>query len=77
MAKRKLNKDKLQVDENILKLMAYGEQIKPIRDCSNYYVTTFGRVFSNKYMVQYETMEGEQYYYVVWKELKQGVTNGY
>ena len=52
MAKRKLNKDKLEVDENILKLMQYGEQIKPIRNCNNYYVTTFGRVFSNKYMVQ-------------------------
>lgn len=77
MAKRKLNKDKLQVDENILKLMAYGEQIKPIPNCNNYYVTTFGRVFSNKYLVQYKTLEGQEYYYVVWKELKQRVTNGY
>ena len=77
MAKRKLNKDKLEVDENILKLMQYGEQIKPIRNCNNYYVTTFGRVFSNKYMVQYTTLEGEEYYYVVWTELKQRLTNGY
>ena len=77
MAKRKLNRDRLEVDENILKLMRYGEEIKPIRGCNNYYVTSFGRVFSNKYMVQYKTLEGEEYYYVVWKELKQRVVNGY
>ena len=77
MAKRKLNRDRLEVDENILKLMQYGEQIKPIPNCNNYYVTTFGRVFSNKYLVQYKTLEGQEYYYVVWKELKQRVTNGY
>ena len=47
MAKRKLNRDRLEVDENILKLMRYGEEIKPIRGCNNYYVTSFGRVFSN------------------------------
>ena len=77
MAKRKLNKDKLEVDENILKLMRYGEQIKPIPNHKNYYVTSFGRVFSNKYLVQYKTLENEEYYYVVWKELKQRVVNGY
>ena len=77
MAKRKLNTDKLNIDENILKLMQYGEQIKPIPNHKNYYVTTFGRVFSNKYLVQYKTLEGQEYYYVVWKELKQRVTNGY
>ena len=77
MAKRKLNKDKLEIDENVLKLMAYGEEIRPIRDCNNYYVTSFGRVFSNKYLVQYKTLEGEQHYYVVWMELKQRLTNGY
>ena len=77
MAKRKLNKDKLEIDENVLKLMAYGEEIRPIRDCNNYYVTSFGRVFSNKYLVQYKTLEGEEYYYVVWKELKQRLTSGY
>ena len=75
MAKRKLNKDKLEIDENVLKLMAYGEEIRPIRDCNNYYVTSFGRVFSNKYLVQYKTLEGEEYYYVVWMELKQRLTN--
>ena len=77
MAKRKLNTDKLNIDENILKLMQYGEQIKPIPNHKNYYVTTFGRVFSNKYLVQYKTLEGQEYYYVVWKELKQRDTNGY
>ena len=77
MAKRKLNTDKLNIDENILKLMVYGEQIKPIPNHKNYYVTSFGRVFSNKYMVQYTTLEGEEYYYVVWTELKQRLTNGY
>ena len=77
MAKRKLNKDKLEVDENILKLMAYGEQIKPIPNHKNYYITSFGRVFSNKYKVEYRTLEGEEYYYVTWKELKQRVVNGY
>ena len=71
MAKRKLNRDRLEVDENVLKLLKYGEEIKPIRNCNNYYVTTHGRVFSNKYM------EGEEYYYVVWKELKQRLTSGY
>ena len=77
MAKRKLNRDRLEVDENVLKLLKYGEEIKPIRNCNNYYVTTHGRVFSNKYMVQYRTLEGEEYYYVVWKELKTRLTNGY
>ena len=77
MAKRKLNRDRLEVDENVLKLLKYGEEIKPIRNCNNYYVTTHGRVFSNKYMVQYQTLEGEEYYYVVWKELKQRLTSGY
>ena len=77
MAKRKLNTDKLNIDENILKLMQYGEQIKPIPNHKNYYVTTFGRVFSNKYLVQYKTLEGQEYYYLVWKELKKRVTNGY
>ena len=41
MAKRKLNKDKLEVDENILKLMQYGEQIKPIRNCNNFWKGIF------------------------------------
>lgn len=45
------------MDENVLKLLKYGEEIKPIRNCNNYYVTTHGRVFSNKYMVQYQTLE--------------------
>lgn len=77
MAKRKLNTDKLNIDENILKLMVYGEQIKPIPNHKNYYITSFGRVFSNKYKVEYRTLEGEEYYYVTWKELKQRVVNGY
>lgn len=77
MAKRKLNADKLNIDENILKLMKYGEQIKPIPNHKNYYITTHGRVFSNKYKVEYRTLEGEEYYYVTWKELKQRVVNGY
>lgn len=77
MAKRKLNRDRLNIDENILKLMVYGEQIKPIPNHKNYYITSFGRVFSNKYKVEYRTLEGEEYYYVTWKELKQRVVNGY
>lgn len=77
MAKRLRNTDHLEVDSNLEKLLYYGEEAKKVIGCNNYFVTNFGRVFSSKYKLEYETLEGEKYHAVIWKELSQRLTNGY
>ena len=77
MAKRLRNTDHLEVDSNLEKLLFYGEEAKKVVNCNNYFVTNFGRVFSSKYKLEYETLEGEKYHAVIWKELSQRLTNGY
>ena len=77
MARRLRNTDHLEVDSNLEKLLYYGEEAKKVIGCNNYFVTSFGRVFSSKYKLEYETLEGEKYHAVIWKELSQRLTNGY
>lgn len=77
MAKLIRNKEKVIIDDNLLKLLGYGEQIKQVRNCSNYFITNTGRVFSGKYKVEYETLLGQNYNCVIWKELRSRITNGY
>ena len=57
MARRLRNTDHLEVDSNLEKLLFYGEEAKKVIGCNNYFVTNFGRVFSSKYKLEYETLE--------------------
>lgn len=77
MARLLKNNEKVQIDNNLLKYLKYGEQIKPIPNHNAYFITNTGRVFSGKKKIEYETLKGEKYYCIVWKELKQRLTNGY
>lgn len=77
MAKLIRNKEKVQIDDNLLKYLKYGEIVKPIPNYPNYFSTSLGRIFSGKYKIEYNTLKGEKYYCVVWKELRPRVTNGY
>ena len=65
MARRLRNTDHLEVDSNLEKLLYYGEEAKKVIGCNNYFVTSFGRVFSSKYKLEYETLEGEKYHAVI------------
>lgn len=77
MAKLVRNKDKIQIDSNLMKYLRYGEEVKAIPNHNNYFITNTGRVFSGKYKIEYKTIEGQDYYCVVWKELKPRLANGY
>lgn len=77
MAKLIRNKEKVKVDDNLLKYLRYGEQIKAIPNCNGYFATSTGRIFSGKYKIEYNTLRGEKYYCIIWKELKPRLTNGY
>lgn len=52
MARRLRNTDHLEVDSNLEKLLYYGEEAKKVIGCNNYFVTSFGRVFSSKYKLR-------------------------
>ena len=71
------NKEKVQSDSNLEKYLRYGEIVKTVHNCNGYFVTNTGRVFSGKYKIEYDTLQGDKYYCVVWKELRPRLTNGY
>lgn len=77
MAKLIRNTEEVMIDDNLLKFLKYGEIVKPIPNCRNYFATSFGRIFSGKYKVEYDTLDGEKYYAILWKHLKPRMTNGY
>lgn len=77
MAKLIRNKEIVQIDSNLMKYLRYGEEVRPIPNYNNYFATSLGRIFSGKYKIEYNTLQGEKYYCVVWKELKPRLTNGY
>lgn len=77
MARLIRNNDRVQIDNNLLKYLRYGEIIKPIPQYSNYFATSFGRVFSAKKKIEYDTLKGDKYQAILWKELKPRVVNGY
>lgn len=63
--------------KNLIKLLHYGEEVKPVAAFNGYYVSNLGRVFSAKKQVQYKTLSGAEYNCIVWKELKQFYTHRY
>lgn len=77
MAKLIRNTEQVQIDSNLLKYLKYGEIVKPIPQYPNYFVTNFGRVFSAKKKIEYDTLRGDSYQAILWKELKPRLTNGY
>ena len=77
MAKLIRSNEEVQIDSNLMKYIKYGELIKPIPNYPNYFVTNTGRVFSGKYKIEYNTLRGENYRAVIWKELKTRLINGY
>lgn len=77
MARLIRSNEKVEIDDNLIKYLRYGEIVKPIPNYDNYFVTNTGRVFSGKKKIEYKTLKGEKYYCVIWRELKQRVTNGY
>lgn len=77
MAKLIRNTEKVKIDSNLMKYLKYGEEVKPIPNYDNYFATSFGRVFSAKKKIEYNTLKGDNYYCILWKELKPRVVNGY
>ena len=77
MARLIRNNEQVEIDSNLQKYLSYGEIVKPIPEYNNYFVTNTGRVFSGKYKIEYETLRGDRYYSIIWKELKQRTINGY
>lgn len=77
MARLIRTKEPVQIDDNLLKYLKYGETVKPIPNHNNYFATNTGRIFSGKYKIEYDTLQGSKYYVIVWKELKPRVINGY
>lgn len=77
MARLIRNTEQVQIDDNLLKYLRYGEIVKPIPQYTNYFAANTGRIFSGKYKIEYDTLQGSKYYVIVWKELKQRVINGY
>lgn len=77
MAKLIRSTEEVQLDQNILRKLEYGEEIRPIPGYQNYFVTNTGRVFSAKYKIEYTTLEKIEYRCVIWKELSQRLIRGY
>ena len=63
--------------KNLIKLLHYGETVKPVKGFTNYYVSNLGRVFSAKKQVQYRTLSGIEYNCIIWRELKIFYTHRY
>lgn len=77
MAKLVRNKEIVQIDSNLLKFLKYGELVKPIPNYPNYFASSYGRIFSGKYKIEYECISKEKYHCIIWKELRPRLTNGY
>lgn len=77
MARMIRNTEQVKIDSNLLKYLKYGEDIKHIPSYTNYFATNTGRIFSGKKKIEYETLKGEKYYAVIWKELRPRLVNGY
>lgn len=77
MARLIRSNEKVQIDANLKKYLKYGEIVKPVPNHNGYFVTNTGRVFSGKKKIEYNTLRGEKYQCVIWKELRQRLTNGY
>ena len=77
MARLIRNNVKVEADSNLEKYLSYGEIIKSIPNYDNYLITNTGRVFSGKYKIEYDTLTGDNYYAVIWKELKPRLIRGY
>lgn len=73
----KLTKNKVDtLDTAIKQHLMYGEEIRRIGDnFPFYYVTNFGRIFSNKQKIDYKMQNGEVYSSIVWRELTQRKTS--
>lgn len=73
----KLTKNKVDtLDTAIKQHLVYGEEIRRIGDnFPFYYVTNFGRIFSNKQKIDYKMQSGEIYSSIVWRELTQRKTS--
>lgn len=54
-----------------------GERATLILGYEDYYITSYGRVFSAKKKVNYQTLNGVQYQAIVYKELNQMNIKGY
>lgn len=56
--------------KTIKRYLKEGEDAIPIVNYDDYYITSFGRVFSSKITFEYTTLENIDYGCIVWKELK-------
>lgn len=63
--------------KNLSKILYYGEEVKPVKEFDNYWVSNLGRVFSSKKRVTYRTLNGLEYECIIWKELKPFYTHQY
>ncbi|WP_455543856.1 hypothetical protein [Intestinibacter sp.] len=63
-------------DKYLQSLLYYGEEVRPVQEFSNYWITNLGRVFSSKKRVNYKTLQGVEYECIIWKELKIFYLNG-
>ena len=54
-----------------------GEDAVPVINFDDYYITSFGRVFSSKKRFEHQTLDKIDYGSVVWKELKVFYTHRY
>ena len=54
-----------------------GEDAVPVTNFDDYYITSFGRVFSSKKRFEHQTLDKIDYGSVVWKELKVFYTHRY
>lgn len=77
MARLIRNTEQVEIDSNLEKFLYYGEIIKPIPYYKNYFVTNTGRVFSAKRKIEYDTLRGDNYHCILWKEIKPRLINGY
>ena len=77
MARLIRNIEQIEPDSNLSKFLEYGEEVKPIPCYTNYFATSYGRVFSAKKKVEYKTIADDTYSCVIWKELKQRKIRGY
>ena len=63
--------------ETINRYLKEGEEATEIINYEDYYITSFGRVFSSKTKFTYETLDKIDYGCIVWKELKPFYTGRY
>lgn len=61
----------------ISRYLKEGEKAVPVINFDDYYVTSFGRVFSSKTKFDYQTLDKIDYGCIVWKELKPFYTHRY